>query len=627
MAASLLRAALLLSCLAAVPAWSEPFPADSGVLDVRSFGAKGDGKTDDTAAIQAAIKASGEDTGRSFWQDRIVYVPDGVYRVSATLLKRYANGTYASGLLLIGQSREHTILKLADHALGFDNPERPKAIVFTSSKQIGGTPTSGGKDYIGLGEGNDAYMNFVEDLTIEAGEDNPGAIGIDYLANNIGAIRNVRLHAPAGSGVVGLAMTRKWPGPALVQRLTVEGFGTGIDIAQTEYGLTLEHVRLSGQAGVGLRNSHNSLAIRGLDIESHGPALVNATPGGLIAVDGGSLNGGPVKNAGTLVFRGVRSAGREISGIQTGNADWSPQGRPAWAMEPSETPAPFREPVARWANAAKFGAVGDGATDDTAALRRAFASGAAVVYLPSGTYAISGRIDIPASVRRIAGMNSALRVLQPRARGFAPTGGMFRVATGGELLTIERLAFDNTDLGLQVAIEIAGSRDVEIRDVVSAGTTLVDRKPEGGRLFLENICCGKLQFAGPRPVYARQLDTEGGGTRIRNQGAPLWILGLKTEGVMTVVDNQAGARTDVFGGLLYMVRPSDPAVPAFRNEGSWLAATFAEEVLLRGRSYRTYVRQGEGELAVTEFPERGLGRVVPLLLADPSGRPANPLRR
>ena len=96
-------------------------------------------------------------------------------------------------------------------------------MIFTTSKQLDGTPTSGGKDYPRLGEGNDAYMNFVEDLTVEIGSGNPGAIGIDYLANNIGAVRDVTLRAPADSGAIGLSMMRKWPGPALVQRVTIEG--------------------------------------------------------------------------------------------------------------------------------------------------------------------------------------------------------------------------------------------------------------------------------------------------------------------------------------------------------------------------------------------------------------------
>ena len=162
-------------------------------------------------------------------------------------------------------------------------------------------------------------------------------------------------------------------------------------------------------------------------------------------------------------------------------------------------------------------------------------------------------------------MNSTIRVLAKRQPSFSRDTGMLRIASGGEPLSIENLALDNTNLGHQLGIEVAGPRDVTIRDVVSAGVTLLDRKPGGGRVFVEDVCCGHVQLAGPQPVFARQLDSEGGGVRIDNSGAPLWVLGLQTEGVATVIDNRAGARSEVFGGLVYMVHNANPAapVPAF----------------------------------------------------------------
>jgi polygalacturonase len=55
------------------------FPADAGVLNVRDFGAKGNGVDDDTRALQAALDAAGPDTGAAFWQTQIVYLPAGTY--------------------------------------------------------------------------------------------------------------------------------------------------------------------------------------------------------------------------------------------------------------------------------------------------------------------------------------------------------------------------------------------------------------------------------------------------------------------------------------------------------------------------------------------------------------------
>jgi hypothetical protein len=224
---------------------------------------------------------------------------------------------------------------------------------------------------------------------------------------------------------------------------------------------------------------------------------------------------------------------------------------------------------------------------------------------------------VPASVRRILGLHSTLKILAARKPGFSRAGGMLKIAGAGPSVSIERLAFDNTNMGQQLAIEVAGRRDVVIKDVVAAGVTLLDRKDGGGRVFLEDVCCGRLQTAGPAPVFARQFDTEGGGVRITNLGSPLWLLGLKTEGISTIVENHPGARTDIFGGLVYMVR-TGPPVPAFSNDGGWLSACFAEESLRPGSHYEIYLADKGRNVAADTFPPRGLAHFVPDLTAAPA---------
>ena len=163
------------------PAVDRVVPADAALNVKTQFGAKGDGVTDDTAAIQAAISTA---VGVGINPKGNIYFPSGAYIVSKPLEWKLPNGTWSTGADLIGQNRDRTILKLKDGAPGFGNPAAPKSIIVTASQNA----TSDGG-------GNRAYNNFIFDLTIDVGRNNPGANGIDYMANNRGAIRNVVITA------------------------------------------------------------------------------------------------------------------------------------------------------------------------------------------------------------------------------------------------------------------------------------------------------------------------------------------------------------------------------------------------------------------------------------------------
>ena len=85
-----LATALLLIAATTSRAEDIVFPKDAGILNVKDFGAKGDGLKDDTAAIQKALD---KDTGGG----RIVYLPAGTYRVSDGLKWPQGKGDHPPG--------------------------------------------------------------------------------------------------------------------------------------------------------------------------------------------------------------------------------------------------------------------------------------------------------------------------------------------------------------------------------------------------------------------------------------------------------------------------------------------------------------------------------------------------
>ena len=644
-AASLLAALLLAtmptpaSATTCSPGTCLEFPGDAGVINVKSYGAVGDGVHDDTTALRAAIRASDNNFGTAWWRNRIVYLPEGTYLVSDTLYKRSAAGSYMSSMVLIGASRSATTLRLRNNAPGFANASAPKALIYTSSTLLSGTPTAGGKDYAGKGEGDDAYANYVENMTIDVGQGNPGAVGIDFLANNMGALRNLWIVGAAGSGAVGISMDRKWPGPALVSNVSVSGFDVGISVSNTEYGVTFDKNTLSGQRSVALRNNGNALSINDLAIDGDATGITNRDPQGLVTAvnvrfSGHATTATAIDNGGSMTLRQItstkaarffgvaRPAGWAFEGVYQANTRVH-SATPPWALAIRSAPAPvFSDPPETWANVRSYGAVPDGVTDSTSAVRQALASGATTIYFPYGTYVINDTVEIPPNVRRIEGMMSTLSVARYNSVPFWLGGGIFKVSAGGtQPLLIERLNFDMINRGGKLAIEYLGAAPLVVRDVVTAGIALVDRAASGGPLFVENVCCGPVKVAGPSGAWLRQFNSEGSGTRITNSGSPLWILGMKIEQNATVLSNLPGSVTEALGGLVYLVVPPVTPVPAFLNNSGRLFAAYAEASYRAGATYQAHLLDqtpgAQRTIYGNSFAPRGMGRMVPMLSAAP----------
>jgi hypothetical protein len=590
-------------CVTANISEDKLFP-DNMVINVKTkYGAKGDGVTDDTQAILRAIR---ENVGTN----RVVYFPEGTYIVSDRLEWKDTNGKWQSQLRLQGQNRTKTIIRLKDNAPSYNDPSNPRAVVYTASGLYVEDAYSGGKDYPAKGEGNEAFANYVEDLTIDTGN-NRGAIALDYLANNTGAVRNVTLR---GQGFAGLDMTRGWAGPALVKNLVVEGFDHGIRIGNEVNGMTLEHISICNQKTVGLENSGNIVAIRDLWSSNSVPAIRNTGMTGLMTLIDAELYGNnplvsAIESNSRMFARNVSSSGYLSAIMQdnkvvpeatvkeySSNTPLTLFGTSAKTSLnlPVEEPPDFHDNnLSNWANVEDFGARGKAADggddwgDDTAAIQNALDSGKSTVYIPAGKYYITDTLRVRGNVRKIIATNATL---SPGGTAFGDANNpkpFFRIENGtAPDVTIERVSITNitpdASPGL-IGFEQATSRTVFLKDTGCCKYRPTDQKyvfrntPGAGKLFVENVAGETWRFEHPQQVWMRQINPEGRNEKIFNNGGKLWVLGLKTEGgnVNTVIHTKGGGASELLGALLYVTESVSPNEIAFINDNSWVALSYA----------------------------------------------------
>jgi hypothetical protein len=589
------------------------YPANSGIQNVKDYGAKGDGVTDDTAAINYAIAASTppSNTGIYWGQAKIVYFPAGTYLISGPLIKDNVSTGHATyGMVLIGQSQGTTTIRLAPGAPGFGDVSNPQGMIYPTSDAVnnGWSPD---------GDGNTAYQNTIQDLTIDIGTGNPGAIGIDYLASNLGAIRNVTVKSDSGTdGVTGIRMTRPNIGPALLENVTVNGFPVGLDVAILQYSLTLDHVTLKNQTVAGLRNSQNQITANALTAQTSGPAIVNNSADGEVVLSGAALHrasgytGNLISNQGTIVFRnsntvegyssftGSNLPGNVVNGVLSPSGFLNgASGSFNTATTIVDPPPAVSVPLSSWISVADFGAQPsadftdindnvDTPIDAAPGIQAAMNSGASTIYFPHGVYYISTPITIPATVQHIVGLDSSLH---PTIYESWRSEGMFRIlANATTPLVIEQLRFDNSNDGTQLAVEHTSNRTVVLRDTLFPGTLAMSRTSSGGPLFMEDVSSedysapgSNVALAGTAIFEARQFDFEQCGTCVTLNGTPAVFLGMKEEGDVTEVAATNGSKVDVLGGLAYMVTAqTDPATPLFSaDQTSALTASFDEAVI------------------------------------------------
>jgi hypothetical protein len=606
--------ALLLLVAGSLRAENIVYPPSSGIVDVTAapYFADNTGLTDATAALQAALDAFPNG-------NRIIYLPNGTYRLTNTL--NWPAGTPGTSdfkrTILQGQSRAGAILRLADNLPAYqDTSGSAKPVLFT-----GRSPAQ-------------RFRNAVRNLTVHTGSGNPNASGIQFNASNQGTVDTVKIISGDGRGRQGLdfAFTGEI-GPLLVRDLHVVGFDYGIRTADVINGLAFDTLRIENPRLAGLQNDGQMMAVHGFHYQGDAPAIINgsastgiAPAGSLVLLDATLVGTGPaaaaapaITNRATLYVRDVAATGFASPLLNLRGGVPSPPSSPIgeWNSQPPhqrfpapavslQLPAsrppeiPWDENPADWADISSYGAVHG--SDATAAIQAAIDSGKTTVFIPPGpTFTINGTVRVRANVRRLIGTEGRLS-----------GSGRIVIENGtAPAVTLERCYVAS---GAGLAIEHAAGRTFILSNFIcstieSTGT---------GDFFLNDVAGGPLRLLSPgQRVWARQLNTERPDLiNIDNQGARLWVLGLKTERGNTKIRTAAGGATELLGAHIYSTSTPPKIEPLLEIIDSRLTVVGLVETNFNGNWFLDLVRETRAgvthTLARPEGASRGWGSGVAL---------------
>jgi len=595
--------------------WHFTPPANSGVANVKDYGAKGDGVTDDTQAILKAI--SGNIDKSRYRANPFIWFPNGTYLVSDSIEGRViAEGReegkvwsagWRSMFILIGETRSGAVIKLKDKTAGFVDPAKPKWLIATGSEHDDRKSLAGG--------GNRAFRHNILNLTVDVGDDNPGAIGIDFVANNRGSIDGVTLRSGKNSGLAAINLTRWWPGPAMVLDVSIEGFDHAFRVDHYQYGMTFENITIKNTRKTAVTNTNNVLVMRNVQYSGDQSFYEAKGDQSMLCLLDSTLNftGSGEKSAilsgGLINLRRVTTTGYSmiLDDLSKGNKDLA-----AKAGEPSkivsydqgptltnsgQTPASLNLPIDEIPTIRPpDGAAWTDSGADSDSLQAVIDSGAEYIYLkPVTTVKFTKPVILRNKVRLIMGLHGCI---EGPGDGKIPAEDRPAAFIMGETGT-STVCLEHIFIGGRV--ENPSNRTLVLRHVDIEASGL--RANGSGKTHVIDVI-GRNYHIGPKHhFYARQLNAEFGSDPLFTNSGNSVVLGFKMETSPSGSKDAAlstpsllnlSGNLEVFGGLLYTLggkKEDAPKVPAFTNTHGKLSVSYR----INGRPethYPIILRQG-----------------------------------
>jgi len=461
----------------AAPAWAgnsvfRSAPEDPQAVTVA---ARGDGRSDDTDAIQQALDQATEHSAGG-----VVFLPSGRYRITHTLL-------IAPAVRLFGVGATRPVLVLGDHTPGFQQGIG-SMVVFTGARRGAAARDFGGIELPRVpfppptvvpfdpkvsDANSSTFYSVMSNIDIEIGAGNPAATAVRFRVAQHAYLANMDFHL--GSGFAGIYQAGN-----LVWNLHFTGGRYGIVTEKTSpaWPFTVLDSSFEGQRSAAIREHEAGLTLVNVTLRKV-PVGIEIDRGYGDSLWGKDVRFEAVREAGvvisnedsvftqvgfdqalcrdTPVFARFRDSGRTIPGKARAYrvASFSyglavPHlGQPGQFASTAQIaalerlpPAPGAAirplpPVSEWADARALGATGDGRTDDTAALQRAIDSHR-VLYLPLGIYRISDTLHLrPDSV--LLGLHPGLTRIEiedgtPAFQGVGAPRALVASALGGDAI-------------------------------------------------------------------------------------------------------------------------------------------------------------------------------------------------
>ncbi len=565
---------------------------------------------------------------------RILYFPNGTYLVSNTItytlenLKNIVNGrpTFEMNrqIHFKGESRDGVVIKLKDNCPGYEYGSHKAIVSFMQSERS-----------------NIAMTNTFEDITIDSGEGNPGAVGLVFFANNSGSVKNVKIKTsdPKKRGYIGLSIEHEIVSGCYVKNLEVDGFDYGVKAMPVRNFAVFENIHLSNQNRTGFYIGNMIISIRKLfsnnvcNAVAVDSALTHLTLTDSVLTGGNPFGAAIDCKAGSCFLRNIKTKGYNgalnfaydpaieedyISEFVSDEVHTAFENeKVSIPVDVPDTPEiPYSLNADDWAYVNDFGAKGDGVTDDTAAIQKALNSGKKYVCFGAGQYLVTKPVTVPDGVERVNFMFCDFSTGDEMRNN--KTDGLFKIVGDNTPIVLENVFTWEKLYGYLRFIEHAGKRTLIMQNLQTQTAAMYFNSVPGGTVFIENCACTvggfgnspyrqiiAFSFVGQK-VYAKHINPERSFCEILNDGGTMSIMGFKTENYGTAFKTIGGGHTEILGGTLSI--GCGELLPAIINENSTVSATLTSNGYGKWQIFPIAVEETQlgktKRLFATEFPKR-----------------------